>query len=251
MTAVLWVFSGLLGLSIGSFLNVLIYRVPRDESIVAPASHCPACGRPLRWWMNVPVVSYLVLRGRCGFCGAPISPRYATVELLTGGLFLVAVARTGLRWELLVDVAALSAIVAVSFIDLEHKIIPNRIIYPVMAVVPAALLVVSPEVALRNVVWGLGAGAFLFALALIWAGGMGMGDVKLAGVIGLWLGAPVVVALFVAFVAGSVAGVSLMALGKRSRKDAVAFGPFIGLGAVVAYLAGAEIISLYLGLLGR
>lgn len=251
MTAILWVFSGLLGLSIGSFLNVLIYRIPKDESVVAPASHCPACGRPLRWWMNVPVVSFLALRGRCGFCGVPISPRYAAVELVTGGLFLAAAARTGLRWELLVDFAAVSAIVAVSFIDLEHKIIPNRIIYPMLVVVPAALGVVSPRIAIQSVFWGIGAAAFLFALSLIWAGGMGMGDVKLAGLVGFWLGPPVIVALFVAFVAGSAVGVTLMALGWRTRKDAVPFGPFIGLGAVVAYLAGAEIISLYLGLLSR
>ena len=238
----------LVGLVIGSFLNVVIYRVPRHESLVRPGSHCPGCGASIRWFHNIPVASWLALRGRCRDCNTRISVRYPLVEAITGVAFVLAYARFGLDWETLVAWFFIAAMVAIAFIDYDHMIIPTRI------VLPGALLGLMASVALHPQQWwmyvagSLGAAAFMFALAMIWAGGMGPGDIRMALFMGAVLGKYVVLALFMAFLLGGVVGGILLLTKKRSRKDLIPFGPYLALGSVLAVLAGQTLMNAYLGL---
>jgi prepilin signal peptidase PulO-like enzyme (type II secretory pathway) len=242
---VVYAFSLVLGLAIGSFLNVVIYRLPRHESLSRPASHCPGCGVSIRWYDNIPVASWLLLRGRCRSCRSRISLRYPLVEAVTGVAFVLAMWRFGLSWPVLVAWAFIAAMVAVAFIDYDHMIIPNRI------VLPGAVLGLIASIALRPQAWwvyvagSLGAAAFMFILAMLWPGGMGPGDIKMALFMGAVLGADVLVALFAAFLFGSVAGVYLMIVQKRSRKAKIPFGPYLALGAVVAVFLGETILRSY------
>lgn len=236
----------LLGAVIGSFLNVVIHRLPRGESLASPGSHCPACGAGVRPYDNVPVISWLVLRGRCRDCGEPISPRYPLVELVTAVAFASVVLARGVDERLVAELPFVAVLVAVAGIDLDHRIIPNRIVAPaaVFGVAAAALLFTGdlPELLIA------GASAFLFMLlvALAYPAGMGMGDVKLAGLMGLYLGTAVIPALFMAFLSGSVVGLGMIAQqGSSARKKGVPFGPFLALGALVGLLWGPELIDLY------
>jgi leader peptidase (prepilin peptidase)/N-methyltransferase len=236
--------AGLFGATIGSFLNVVIHRLPRGESLVSPSSACPECGAEIKPYDNVPVLSWLALRGRCRNCRSSISARYPAIELLTGLAFAAVVAVRGVEPELLLELPFTAILVAVAGIDLEHHIIPNRIVVPaaVWAVMAAVVIGVShlPELLLA------GAGAFLALLlvALAYPGGMGMGDVKLAGVMGLYLGLSVVPGLLAAFLAGSLVGLGLVAA-TGNRKLGVPFGPFLALGGVVGLLVGPQLIDLY------
>ena len=238
--------TGLLGGLIGSFLNVVAHRVPRGESLVTPGSHCPACDAPVRPYDNIPVLSWLLLRGRCRNCGVRISPRYPLVELLTAAVFVIVVALNGLDEDLLLELPFVAALIALAAIDLDHRLLPNRIVYPLAAWgVVATLLVERPDLA-ENLVAGAGAFTFLFLAVLAYPRGMGMGDVKLAGVMGLYLGLSVIPALLIAFLAGSVVGLTMIAReGASARKKAVPFGVFLALGGIVALLAGPELIGLY------
>jgi leader peptidase (prepilin peptidase) / N-methyltransferase len=238
--------TGLLGGLIGSFLNVVAHRVPRGESLVSPGSHCPACDAPVRPYDNIPVLSWLLLRGRCRNCGVRISPRYPLVELLTAAVFVIVVALNGLDEDLLLELPFVAALIALAAIDLDHRLLPNRIVYPLAAWgVAATLLVERPDLA-ENLVAGAGAFIFLFLAVLAYPRGMGMGDVKLAGVMGLYLGLSVIPALLLAFLAGSVVGLTMIAReGASARKKAVPFGVFLALGGIVALLAGPELIGLY------
>ena len=248
MQAYFYVCSLLMGLVIGSFLNVVIWRVPRRESLVRPGSHCPGCGSAIRWYDNVPVVSWLVLRGHCRDCGSRISARYPLVEIVTGIAFALAFARFGLSWELLIAWFFIAAMVAVAFIDYDHMIIPTRI------VLPGALVGLMASVALHPQHWwvylagSLGAAAFMFALAMIWPGGMGPGDIRMALFMGAVLGKYVILALFLAFLFGGLVGGYLVLSKKRSRKDKIPFGPYLALGSVLAVLAGQTLLGAYLGL---
>ena len=235
-----------LGLIIGSFLNVVAYRLPRGESIVKPRSRCTTCGTEVRALDNIPLVSWLVLRGRCRHCEAQISARYPVVELATGVVFgLVALAR-GPHLELLIDLPFAAMLIAVADIDLEHRIVPNRILAPMAVWTVAATAVIRPGKLPECLIAGAAAFTLLLLAALAYPGGMGMGDVKLAGVMGLCLGAPVAPALLVAFFTGSVMGVAIMLRhGAAARKRAVPFGPFLALGGLVALVAGQELIHLY------
>ncbi len=231
---------------VGSFLNVVIHRLPRGESLAFPGSRCPRCGAPVRPWDNVPVLSWLVLRGRCRHCGAPISPRYPLVELLTGVAFAAVALVRGFDLDLLVELPLVAVLIAVAGIDLEHRIVPNRIVAPAAAfgLVAGATLSFGdlPELLIA------GAGAFLFLLlaALAYPAGMGMGDVKLAGVMGLFLGLSVVPALFLAFVLGTLVGLVMMARhGASARKAGVPFAPFMAAGGFVGLLAGQELVGFY------
>ncbi|MFL5895111.1 MAG: prepilin peptidase [Thermoleophilaceae bacterium] len=246
MTAVAAIYAGLFGAAAGSFLNVVVWRVPRGESIVSPPSHCPKCGTRIRARDNVPILSWLLLRGRCRACGVPISPRYPLVEGLTAILFGAIVAARGLDWDLAWQLPLAATLVAVAAIDLDHHIVPNKILLPaaVWGVASAALIRLSdlPELA----AWGAGAFSFLLVAALAYPAGMGMGDVKLAGVMGLYLGSSVVPALLVAFLAGSGYGIALMARhGMAARKTGVPFAPFLALGGLVGLVAGQELVDLY------
>jgi leader peptidase (prepilin peptidase)/N-methyltransferase len=253
-------FACLLGLLIGSFLNVVVWRVPRGESVAQPGSHCPACGHAVRTRDNVPVVSYLLLRGRCRDCDAAISTRYPLVELLTALVFGL------LAWRLGADAALpaflyLGAVgVALALIDIDVHRLPNAIVLP-SYVIGAGLLGVAVLVdgdghaALRTLIGAIALFGFYFLLALVYPSGMGFGDVKLAGVLGMYLGwlgyAQLVVGGFLGFLLGGVIGGGLMLMGRAGRKTKIPFGPFMLSGAFVAILCGATLGDLYLNALGR
>jgi len=240
------VLAGVLGAAIGSFLNVVIYRLPRGESLVHPRSRCPACQTQIAGYDNLPVISWLVLRGRCRACEAPISPRYPAVELLTAVSFAAVAGARGVDEELIVLLPFVAVLVAVAGIDLDHRIVPNRIVVPAAIYGIAASLVIRADELPELLIAGAGAFLFLLLAALAYPGGMGMGDVKLAGVMGLYLGLSVVPALLAAFLAGTVVGVVKIAReGPQARKSGVPFAPFLALGGLVALLAGPELIELY------
>jgi leader peptidase (prepilin peptidase)/N-methyltransferase len=239
---------GVLGLVIGSFLNVVIYRVPREESIVHPGSHCPSCNAPVRGIHNIPVIGWLMLRGRCADCAAPISVRYPLVEAATAALFVAVTVRFGFT-ALLPAYLYLAAIgIALAAIDFDVQRLPDSIVLPsyvvgVVLLMPAGAVNDDWHSAVRGLVAMTGLFAVYFALALAYPGGMGFGDVKLAGLLGLFLGwvswGSVVVATFGAFLLGAVAGCVLMAARRANRKSSIPFGPFMLAGAFGAlFFAG-------------
>jgi leader peptidase (prepilin peptidase)/N-methyltransferase len=236
----------LLGALIGSFLNVVIHRVPLGESLVSPGSHCPSCGAEVRARDNVPLVSWLVLRGRCRDCGAPISPRYPAVEALTAVAFGAVVATRGFDADLWLELPFVGCLIALAGIDLDHQLLPNKIVYP-MAVYGALMTAIVQTGDLpEHLIAGAGAFTFLFVAVLVHPAGMGVGDVKLGGAMGLYLGLSVIPALFAAFLTGTVLGVTLIAReGTGALKKAVPFGVFLALGGIVGVLAGPELIDLY------
>ena len=231
---------------IGSFLNVVAHRVPRGESLVAPGSRCPDCGAPVKPYDNVPVVSWLLLRGRCRNCGTRISPRYPLVELATAVAFAAVVAVRGFDDGLILELPLVAALIALAAIDFDHKLLPNRIVYPLAAYGLIATLLVDSDDLVENLAAGAGAFAFLLAAVIAYPRGMGMGDVKLAGAMGLYLGLSVIPALLIAFLAGSLVGIVILAReGAAGRKKAVPFGVFLALGGIVAVLAGPELVDAY------
>jgi leader peptidase (prepilin peptidase)/N-methyltransferase len=235
-----------LGLIIGSFLNVVAYRLPRGESIVKPRSRCTSCGTEVRALDNIPLLSWLVLRGRCRHCSAQICARYPVVELVTGVVFALIALVRGPSLELLVDLPFAAMLIAVADIDLEHRIVPNRILAPMAVWAIGASAIVQtgklPELAIA----GAAAFTFLLIAAVAYPAGMGMGDVKLAGVMGLYLGLSVAPALLIAFLAGSVVGVAILVRhGAGARKRGVPFAPFLALGGLAALVVGPELIDLY------
>ena len=236
------------GLALGSFLNVVAARVPRRTSIVKPASACMSCGTPIAARDNVPVLSWLLLRGRCRHCGARITPLYPAVELTTAVLIAGCVLAFGLSGRMVVAAFFCAVLVAVSAIDVTHRIIPNRIVIPAFAVVLVAqtLLDPGPQWALA----ALGASGFLFLAVLAYPAGMGMGDVKLALLMGAALGTAVPVALMLGMFAALVPAVFLFARhGSKARKMGIPFGPFLALGSVVALFWGDALLDAYLGVL--
>jgi leader peptidase (prepilin peptidase) / N-methyltransferase len=235
-----------LGLIIGSFLNVVAYRLPRGESLVKPRSRCTSCGEEVRPYDNVPVLSWLVLRGRCRHCGTRISARYPAVELATALVFAAVAVVRGLDAELALTLPFAAMLIAVANIDLEHRIVPNKILLPMAVWGVGATAVVRPEFLPEALIAGAAAFVALLLAALAHPAGMGMGDVKLAGVMGLYLGAAVAPALLAAFLFGSLVGVALLARhGAAARKKGVPFAPFMALGGLLGLLAGPELIELY------
>ena len=236
------------GLALGSFLNVVAARVPRKISIVKPASACMECKTPIGWRDNVPVVSWLLLRGRCRACGVRISPLYPAVELATALLVAACVLAFGLSGKTLVAAFFCVVLVAVSAIDLTHRIIPNRIVLPAFVVVLVAqtLLEPSPQWALG----ALAASGFLFLAVLAYPAGMGMGDVKLCLLMGAALGKLVPVALMVGMLAALLPAIFLLARhGSKARKMGIPFGPFLAVGSFVALFFGDGIMGWYLDFL--
>ncbi len=237
------------GAVMGSFVSVVAHRVPRGESVVGPRSRCPACGVQIAAYDNVPVVSWVVLGGRARCCGAAISPRYPLIELALGALYAATVL---VLWDDLAEVALglvfVTTLAAVTLTDLERRIIPNKILL-VAAVVGVGIAVATDPASLpERAIAAAGAGGLLFAAALAYPRGMGMGDVKLAATMGLFLGREVAPAMLVALLAGSLVGLALIARhGAAARKRAIPFGPFLALGGVVGLLAGEELIDWYLG----
>jgi leader peptidase (prepilin peptidase)/N-methyltransferase len=235
-----------LGAVLGSFLNVVIHRLPRGESLVHPRSRCPSCETQIAGYDNIPIVSWLVLRGRCRHCGARISPRYPAVELITAVVFAAVVLVRGFDDDLIIELPFVAALIALAGIDLDHKLLPNKIVYPLAAWGIVAVLIADSGDIVEHLVAGAGAFLFLFAAVLAYPRGMGMGDVKLAGAMGIYLGASVIPALLIAFLAGSLVGVAIIAReGAEARKKAVPFGIFLALGGIVAVLAGPELIDVY------
>jgi leader peptidase (prepilin peptidase)/N-methyltransferase len=248
MSAALAAIAFVPGLAVGSFLNVVAARVPLRRSIVSPGSACMSCAAPLAWYDNLPVVSYLSLRGRCRSCATSIPWKYPAVELGTALLVGACVLAFGLTAYAAVAAFFSATLVAISVTDLERRIIPNRIVLPATGVVLLAqtALSPSPEWALG----ALGASLFLFLAALAYPAGMGMGDVKLALLLGAMLGRTVPVAMMIAMVAALVPAVVLLARhGGAARKMGVPFGPFLALGGLVTLFAGEWILDAYLNLL--
>ncbi|MGQ9513347.1 prepilin peptidase [Thermodesulfitimonas sp.] len=246
-----------MGLFVGSFLNVVIYRLPRRESVVWPPSRCPACGERLQWCDLIPVVSYFILRGRCRHCGGRISPRYPAVELLTAGLFLVVYitlqtqsgggtgsgARFG--WVVAKNLFFTAALLAAAFIDAEHRIIPNRLVLW-MAAGAVVLGPLAGDVGAASAVAGaVAVGCFLLLLSAVTGGGMGGGDIKFAAAAGLYLGLPgVMLGLFIGALLGTFYGATLIAIKKKSGREPVPFGPFLSLGFLASNLWGPLLLSL-------
>jgi leader peptidase (prepilin peptidase)/N-methyltransferase len=254
VTALVAAISGLYGLLIGSFLNVVIWRVPRRESIVKPPSHCPGCDVKIANRDNIPVISWLVLRGHCRSCGEPISARYPFVELFTAVLFAAVGARFAHSWALPAYLVLTGALIALSAIDLEHYILPNRILYPVDA---AAIVLLAIASGVEHN-WGAfgratigGAIAFgvFFVIHLVSPRGLGFGDVRLAFLLGLclgWLGWLYIAGgLFAGFLFGSIIGMALIAIRIRGRKQQIPFGPFLAAGTMTFVLFGAPIVDWY------
>lgn len=240
-------FAGVLGALAGSFLNVVAYRLPRHESLIVPASHCPRCGTPVKPYDNIPILSYLLLHGRCRSCSAPISPRYPLVEGLTAALCVGAVLAHGSSAGIALGVTLVLLVVPAALIDLDHRIIPNRLTAAGAALALVIGLALDPSGEPERLIAGAAAGGFLLLAALAYQGGMGMGDVKLAAVMGLFLGRDVAPAIFVALVAGALVGAAIIARRgtREGRKTAVPFGPFLALGALVGVFAGQPLVDLY------
>ena len=240
--------AALFGGLIGSFLNVVIWRLPRKENLAKPPSACPSCKAPIKPYDNIPVVSWLLLRGKCRNCGARISARYPLVEALTAALYAAVVLRFGADSDVWLPLVFVTALVPITFIDLDRQIIPDKITGPA-AVLGAVLVVVTrtDDIA-EHVIAALAAFAFLFAAAWIYPKGMGVGDVKLAFVMGMFLGREVAPAMMIAFLSGSLVGLGIMAKKgvAAGRKTKVPFGPFLAFGSVVALFVGAEIVDWYL-----
>jgi leader peptidase (prepilin peptidase)/N-methyltransferase len=254
--ALLTTFAAVLGLIFGSFATVVAYRVPRRESVVTGRSKCPSCGRTITAFENIPVLSWLVLRGRCRNCGQRISARYPLIELATGALFALAAWKFGLTITAVVYAAFFWALVVLTVIDLEHKLLPNRIVYPTFLAGWAGLVIAAAVDSdlgrLRSAAFGtLIFGGFLFVVAFIYPAGMGLGDVKLACALGAFLGYTggaglVPFGMFVSFVLGGVIGLVAMAITKQGRKMAIPFGPFLAAGTIIAIAVGQRLLDAYL-----
>jgi leader peptidase (prepilin peptidase)/N-methyltransferase len=241
-------FAGVLGAIAGSFLNVVAYRLPRHESLIAPPSHCPQCGTPVRPYDNVPILSYLLLRGHCRTCSAPISRRYPLIEALTAALCAGAVIAHPTAPGLALGIGLILLLVPAALIDIEYRIIPNKLNAAGAAYALVVGIALDPSGQPERLIAAVAAGGFLLLAALAYPGGMGMGDVKLAAVMGLFLGRAVAGAMLIALLAGVLFGAAVIARkGPRAgRKTAVPFGPFLAFGGLVAVFAGQQIVDLYL-----
>lgn len=239
----------ILGLVVGSFVCAVAYRVPRGMSIAGPRSQCPACGAQIAAYDNVPVLSWLLLRGRARCCGARISPRYPLTELAVAVLFVAALI---VEWDdpaqVAIDCVFVAMLAAVTLTDLEQRIIPNKILLAGAVICLAIAVPTDPGGVPERLIAAAAGGGLLFAVVLAYPQGMGLGDVKLTATMGLFLGRALAPALLFALLAGSAVGLALLARhGSQARKMAIPFGPFLALGGVVGMLAGDALLDLYLG----
>lgn len=250
------------GAALGSFLNVVIDRLPRGNSIVFPSSHCPECNRTLARRDMLPIISYLLLRGRCRYCKSSIPVRLLWVELGTGILFALLYLYYGLTWELAMVIAYSSILIALLVIDLERKILPNKIVYPGIALAfavacfgtilnfqPVSIAHLGFNLWIVDAVIGAITGfILLFIIAMIFRGGMGWGDVKLAGMVGMIVGFPLIfVALFISIVLGGIVAGFLLITRIKKRKEAIPFGPFLAAATIITLLWGEILLKWYLG----
>lgn len=238
------------GLIVGSFCNVIIYRLPLGNSIITPGSQCRSCGNPIRPWDNIPILSYFLLNGRCRFCREPISVRYPIVEFTSGILFIVLYLKFGLSILFVIYALMASTLLVIALIDLDHKIIPNVITLPgliVGLILSLRFLPITPLTSLLGVLIG---GTLFYLIALVSKGGMGGGDIKLIAMIGAFLGwHGTLFTIFSSALLGAVVGISLMLLGKKGRKDKLPFGPFLSFGAILFMLSGDDLVRWYLEML--
>ncbi len=247
------------GLAVGSFLNVCIWRLPRGESIISPVSHCPHCGRPISVKDNIPILSYLVLRGKCRYCGGRISPQYFLVELATAVLFVLVFLEYGLGWGLVSSLFFISVLLLVAAIDLKHQIIPNKVILPAMTV--QLVLILSPLIyhnelkgAIPHLAGFLIGGGILLIAALVsplifGKEGMGGGDIKLIAMLGSFLGwINVIITIILSSFIGSVVGILMMIFLGKGRKYPIPFGPFLAIGGIISLFFHDEIVAWYLGM---
>jgi len=243
------------GLVIGSFLNVCIFRIPRNISIVFPSSRCPSCNHPIRAWDNIPVISYLILGGRCRHCRAKISLQYPFVEALNAFFYIAVFWRYGFGWGSAVYAMFCSSLLVITFVDLEFQIIPDRITLPgiVIGIVAGSLLM--PDPFLRTALLGykasviglLSGGGFFYLVAVLSRGGMGGGDIKMMAMVGALMGwKTVMLTTFLGSLTGSLVGIFLMIFRGRGRKAKIPFGPFLALGAVITLFFGEEVLAWYL-----
>jgi leader peptidase (prepilin peptidase)/N-methyltransferase len=244
------------GLVIGSFLNVVIYRLPRHESIVEPGSHCPSCGKPIKPYDNIPVLSYIILRGKCRYCHAVISPRYPVVELLTGFIFVLVYLKYGLSIDTLVLLILCASLIAITFIDIDHRIIPDKISYPGTIIGFLSSFFVSINNPINAIIGMLVGSGILFLTAFLYKAftgieGMGMGDVKLMAMIGAFLGweAAIFTVIISAFI-GSLIGIGFILFAGKGKRYAIPYGPFISVSVVIYLFYGKFLIDIYLRMIG-
>jgi leader peptidase (prepilin peptidase) / N-methyltransferase len=240
--------AAVLGAVVGSFLNVVAYRLPRGESLAHPPSRCPSCGARVKPYDNIPVLSWLLLRGRCRSCGSRISWRYPAVEAGTALLCALVVVAKGADSDAWLGIAFVLVLVPITLIDLDHRLIPNKLTLPGAVVAIVVLVLTDSDSLPEHLIAAVAAGGFLLVAAIAYPAGMGMGDVKLAGVMGLFLGRAVAPAMFVALIAGTVVGALIIARkgAKEGRKTAIPFGPYLALGGLVGLFAGDELVDWYL-----
>ena len=237
------------GAVIGSFVTVVAHRLPRGEPFVAGRSRCPGCGAQIAAYDNIPILSWLLLRGRCRSCGEPISARYPLTELGLGALFAATYLVLGDDdiAELALGLVLCTILVAITLTDLEHRVIPNKIVLAGAIVAVAVVAATDASSLVDRAIAAAAAGGFLFIVALVYPRGMGMGDVKLVAMMGLYLGRAIAPALLIGFATGALVGGALIARhGSAARKRAVPFGPFLALGGVIGLWFGDEIVDWYL-----
>ena len=244
-TAAAAVLAALAGAVLGSFFNVVIHRLPRKESLLRPASRCPKCETPIKPWHNVPILGWLLLRGRCAECGEPISPRYPLVEALTAALFALVVIVVGPEKEVWLGLALVALLIPLSFIDIDHHILPNKLTGLGAVLGLVLVLLVKRDDLVEHLIAAAAAGGFFFVVAIAYPRGMGMGDVKLVAVMGLFLGRAVAPAVFIGLIVGTIVGLVTVGRGKQFP-----FGPSLAFGALVGLLAGDEIVDWYLDTFG-
>jgi leader peptidase (prepilin peptidase)/N-methyltransferase len=237
-----------IGALFGSFFNVVAYRLPRGESLAHPGSRCPGCATPIRPYDNIPILSWLLLRGRCRSCKTPISPRYPLVELGTAVLCGLVVLAKGFDEDALLGVVMVLLLVPVALIDLDTQTIPNVLMAIGAVIAPVIVVLVAPDDIVEHLIAAVAGGGFFLMAVLAYPRGMGMGDVKLAAVLGLFLGRAVAPAIFIALVSGTLVGALVMARKgvAAGRKTKVPFGPFLALGGVIALFAGDAMVDWYL-----
>ena len=247
MDTILPIFIFIVGAAIGSFSNVCIYRLPKKLSIISPPSQCPNCGKSISPFDNIPIISFILLRGRCRYCQSPISWRYPIVELITGLIFLSLYLNFRISPQFFIYALLCTSLIIIAFIDLEHKIIPDVITLPGI-IIGLTLSLTMPHITLINSIKGLLIGGGLFyAIAIISRGGMGGGDIKLIAMVGSFLGwKNVLLTIFLGSLFGSIVGIVLIILKKKNRKDMVPFGPFLSLGAIISIFFGRDLIYLWL-----
>ena len=243
-----------LGLIVGSFSNVCIYRIPRNESVIYPASHCPKCRTKIKPLDNIPLLSYILLKGRCRNCGSKISIQYPVVEFLTGLIYLIIYLIYGLSIQSLVYIILLSALIIIAFIDLQEQIIPDVISLPGI-VVGLILSFIVPYMSFINSVLGtlVGGGIILISARvgsiIFKKEAMGGGDAKLTAMIGAFLGwRYTIISLFLGFFLGALTGIILIMTKIKKREDVIPFGPFIALGSIITLLCGEKILAWYIGI---